>query len=167
MCPHGNTQALEGHHYRDRCEFPCIHITFWCLSLSCSAEIKTPYPAGGWWLHADPKHIDSKVTRTRRLMIKMLKTSPHPVASPPTNQEKVHELQPSPQMLLFRTSLKRPIGSFEHYLTPCLLPCNKCCGFLHHLGKKKGELPLEALCCSLCGSWVLIQLGISPVLQIV
>lgn len=59
-------------------------ITISYLSLSCSHETKGP-PGGGWWLHANHKHIDPRPAGTRRLTF--LKCQP--VTSPPTKQKKV------------------------------------------------------------------------------
>lgn len=80
-----------------------------CMSLSYSAGTGDFHAGGGWWLHADHKHIDLTLAGNRGMMIKIPRTSPRYLT--PTSQKKVHELQSSPQMLLLKTLLWKPFGS--------------------------------------------------------
>ena len=48
-----------------------LHVTF---ELFCRNQ--DPHPGPGWLLSADHKHVDTRLIRTRRLMIKNPETSP-------------------------------------------------------------------------------------------
>ena len=53
-----------------------------------------PIPKCRKWLHDDHKHVDSRLVRNRKLMVKILKTSACYLFT--INQKKVPELQPTP-----------------------------------------------------------------------
>ena len=79
----------------------------------------------------------------RRLMIKIFETSP-PSYYLTTNQagkKKVREVQPLPQLLLFKTITWKPLWRLGLWAlaahSPSLAPFNKCWAFLNHLKEKK------------------------------
>lgn len=59
-------------------------------------KLRPASPGGRLWPHANQKHADHKLVRTRRLL-----------TSPPTNKNKVYKLQPAPQICCLKKPFPR------------------------------------------------------------